>query len=325
MVKGSRNQARGDFARWIGSSILGMVLLSMVGKGFPQHALGQEKLPADRIDGSLAAPDAKQQYDQGPADRKQAMESLLHATMKIQQGNTVATCFLVDDGKPQTPVLITAAHVVESMQGPEAQLVARRMVSPGTYEKLLVPISVGTNESRRWRRHPTEDVAALRIDLPEGSTQLATIDHQALIHQAEWDESNLAAGVTVHFLGYPHRDEASPSGFPILRHGSIACFPLQPFAAVRQMLVGGEVYEGDSGGPVFLQRPSEVDERWGSGPKVVGIVAGQRMIDEEVRMLQGVMKLRHRFALANVIMSPAIVATIESLDDVGVQPIEGAK
>jgi hypothetical protein len=42
-------------------------------------------------------------------------------------------------------------------------------------------------------------------------------------------------------------------------------------------------------------------------------------------MLQGVMKLRHRFALANVIMSPAIVATIDSLDDVEVQKIEGAR
>jgi len=325
MVKGSRNQARADFVRSICIWMLGMALLPLVGAGFPQPVVGQERLPADRSAGSIAAPDANLQNDQGPAQRKQAMDSLLQATMKIQQGNTVATCFLVDDGKPQTPVLVTAAHVVESMQGPEAQLMVRRMVSPGNYEKQWMPIVVGTNESKRWRRHPTEDVAALRIELPEGSPQPATIDRDALVSQEDWDESNIVAGVTVHFLGYPHRDEASPSGFPILRHGSIASFPLQPFAAVRQMLVGGEVYEGDSGGPVFLQRPSEVDVRWGNGPKILGIVSGQRMIDEEVRMLQGVMKLRHRFALANVIMSPAIVATIESLDDVAVQKTEGAR
>jgi|688.fasta_scaffold02878_9 hypothetical protein len=325
MVKGSGNQAKLDFVRWFCSSILGIVLLPVIGIEFLKHALGQERVLADRATDSIVAPDAEFQEDQLPARRRQALESLLHATMKIQQGNTVATCFLVDDGKPRTPVLVTAAHVVESMQGPEAQLVMRRPMSPGSYERQLVSISVGTGESKRWRRHPTEDVAALRVELPEGSPQPATIDLQALVSQAEWDESNMTAGLMVHFLGYPHRDEASPSGFPILRHGSIASFPLQPFAAVRQMLVGGEVYEGDSGGPVFLPRPSEVDGRWGVGPKIVGIVSGQRMIDEEVRMLQGVMKLRHRFALANVIMSPAIVATIDSLDDVEVQKIEGAR
>jgi hypothetical protein len=86
------------------------------------------------------------------------------------------------------------------------------------------------------------------------------------------------------------------------------------------MLVGGEVYEGDSGGPVFLPRPSELDVRWADGPKIIGIVSGQRMIDEEIRMLQGVMKLRHRFALANVIMAPAIIETIDSLDDAATEP-----
>ena len=325
MVKCSRNQPRMEFVRRFRAAILGLGLLPAIGSGILQQAVGQERLPADRSTGSLVESQTNLQDDQGPDQRRQAMESLLHATMKIQQGNTVATCFLVDDGKPETPILVTAAHVVESLQGPEAQLVVRRRVSPGTYEKQVMPISVGTNESKRWRRHPTEDVAALRIELPEGSPQPATLDRQALVGQAEWDESSIVAGQTVHFLGYPHRDEASPSGFPILRHGSIASFPLQPFAAVRQMLVGGEVYEGDSGGPVFLQRPSEVDVRWGNGPKIVGIVSGQRMIDEEVRMLQGVMKLRHRFALANVIMSPAIVATIESLDEVTVPTIEGAR
>jgi hypothetical protein len=39
------------------------------------------------------------------------------------------------------------------------------------------------------------------------------------------------------------------------------------------------------------------------------------MIDEEVRMLQGVMKLRHRFALANVVLAPAIIETINALDE----------
>jgi hypothetical protein len=314
MVKGSRNQPKMDFVRWLGISILG-IGMPFFGSRFLHQVAGQERLPVDRSTGPIVETEVDPRGDQGSARRKQAMDSLLHATMKIQQGNTVATCFLIDDGIPNAPILVTAAHVLESMQGPEAQLLVRRLVSPGTYEKQLVPISISTNESKRWRRHPTEDVAALRIELPDEMPRPATMDRQALVSQTDWDQSNVTAGLAVHFLGYPHRDEASPSGFPILRHGSIASFPLQPFEAVRTMLVGGEVYEGDSGGPVILQRPHEVDLRWNHGPIIVGIISGQRMIDEEVRMLQGVMKLRHRFALANVVLAPAIIETINALDE----------
>ena len=53
-------------------------------------------------------------------------------------------------------------------------------------------------------------------------------------------------------LGYPLGAEANEAGFSILRSGRIASFPLTPSSEIKSFLFDFEVFEGNSGGPVYF-------------------------------------------------------------------------
>ena len=121
---------------------------------------------------------------------------------------------------------------------------------------------------------------------------------------------NLAA------LGYPHRIEANEAGFPILRSGTIASYPLTPTRVNKTFLLSINSFEGDSGGPVYL-----VDSNRMIGGKkqaeevrlIVGLVTGQLFLDEEAKMIYGTTKMRHRMGLAIVVPATFVRQTIERL------------
>jgi hypothetical protein len=53
-------------------------------------------------------------------------------------------------------------------------------------------------------------------------------------------------------LGFPLGLSANQAGFPILRAGRIASYPLAPSAAFPTFLLDFSVFPGNSGGPVFM-------------------------------------------------------------------------
>ena len=53
-------------------------------------------------------------------------------------------------------------------------------------------------------------------------------------------------------LGYPLGVESNESGFPVLRSGRIASYPVYPSTLVKIFLYDVPVYGGNSGGPVFF-------------------------------------------------------------------------
>jgi hypothetical protein len=117
-------------------------------------------------------------------------------------------------------------------------------------------------------------------------------------------------------LGYPHRVESNEAGFPVLRSGSVASFPLVPTAANRTFLLSANTFEGDSGGPVYLadcrrclpgrDEPQEVR-------LILGLVTGQHFLDEEMKMVYGTTKVRHRLGLAIVVQAAFIRETLDRL------------
>ena len=122
-------------------------------------------------------------------------------------------------------------------------------------------------------------------------------------------------GDSVANLGYPHRTEANDEGFPVLRKGAIASYPLLPTKKSKIFVLSTNSFEGDSGGPVYLADPG----RAVSGKDtedvrlILGLVSAQRFLDEEAKMIYGTTKIRHRLGLANVVHASFIRETIERM------------
>lgn len=237
---------------------------------------------------------------------------LMRATIKIAHEKSTATGFILTKPNEEKHLLITAAHVLNNTPGDETTLLYRIKKSEGEYIKELVKITIRKEGKPLWAKHPTEDVAALwitppkNVDLPNLSTELLASDAMLQKHK-------IHAGDLVANLGYPHRAEANSAGFPILRNGSIATYPLYPTAKTRTFLMSGNIFEGDSGGPVFLSKPSRTEPDKDEVRLILGLVAAQHFLDEDIKLIYGTSKIRHRLGLAIIVHASLIKETIELL------------
>jgi hypothetical protein len=245
---------------------------------------------------------------------------LMNATIKISNEKSTATAFLLTRPVPGEPandqfVLVTAAHVLEAMAGDTAMLFFRRQESEGFYKKVPHKIAIRKQGKPQWTRHPTTDIAVMAIAPPSGS-KVAKLSIDLLASDESLKKHAVHPGDAVMSLGYPHRIDANEAGFPILRSGSIASFPLTPAKANKTMLVSINSFEGDSGGPVYLadaNRFSGDKRQPGEVRLILGLVTGQHFLDEEAKLVYENVKIRHRLGLAIVVQAAFIKETIERL------------
>jgi hypothetical protein len=245
---------------------------------------------------------------------------LMKATFKVVNVKSTATGFFLSRPDPDQPkktqlILVTAAHVFETMAGDEAALVFRRKVSEGVYRKVPVKLVIRRQGKALWTRHPTADVAVMAVDLvPEAEIPKLPLD--LLAGDETLKKYEIHPGDHLLLLGYPHRVEANEAGFPILRSGPIATFPLVPTKTHKTFLISANSFEGDSGGPVYLAEPSR---RFGGKKKpeevrlILGLVVGQHFLNEEAKMIYATRTVRHRLGLAIVVHASFIRETIERL------------
>ena len=69
-----------------------------------------------------------------------------------------------------------------------------------------------------------------------------------------FEEQDLHPGDELMCLGYPLGLESNAYGFPVLRSGRIASFPIKPSSVAESFLYDIEVYGGNSGGPVYIEQ-----------------------------------------------------------------------
>lgn len=184
---------------------------------------------------------------------------LIQATVQLEQplgdgSRTVGTGFLIadqdPDGRPRT-LLITAAHVFDRMPSVSAKIGYRIQAKDGAWRYDPQTLKIRDGDHPLWVKHPTRDVAAIEITAPAEFAK-AAIPLAWLAQDDTFGKYALGPGDEMMALGFPRGLSANPAGFPILRSGRVASYPLAPATSFPTFLMDFSVFPGNSGGPVFM-------------------------------------------------------------------------
>jgi hypothetical protein len=248
----------------------------------------------------------------------QSLEEALTAVCRITNGRSSGTGFLVarpakdaasqqslDPSAAKRCFLITAGHVMEESTEPRYELVLRSAQPDGSWKRTPISVPVRDGDKPLWKKHPELDVAVLPVDLPSEVTVTPLSLEQ--VADGDWVASGkLHVAQAVVIPCYPAQLEANEGGWPIVRHGTVASYPLTPVAKVRTMLIDFHTFGGDSGAPVLTQ----CGDTW----HVVGLVSGMhRQTDKAVMPLQEV-TFHTPLGLSIVVQSALIHDTIKLLE-----------
>jgi S1-C subfamily serine protease len=208
---------------------------------------------------------------------------LMQATVQLEQPlgdgtRTVGTGFLITetapDGKPHT-ILVTANHVFDKMPGANARVGYRIANDDGSWS--YSPQSLKIRDAKGhalWTRHPSRDVAAIAITAPEAFAK-AAIPEEYLAADETFSKYQVGAGDQMMTLGFPRGLAANSAGFPILRAGRVASYPIAPAKIFPTFLLDFSVFPGNSGGPVFMSGPARhAMDANGQGGQDVEFIAG---------------------------------------------------
>lgn len=243
--------------------------------------------------------------------------AMINATVEIDQPQAdgkriVGTGFLVDDPKPDgTPrtVLVTAAHLFENMPGPSARIGYRFESSDGTWRYSAEPLAIRDGATRLWTRNPDQDIAVMAVKAPPEFAQ-AAIPLAWLGDETALSREDVGPGDEMFVLGYPEGLAANTKGFPILRAGRVASYPLDPIKEFPSFLLDFRVFSGNSGGPVFVS--PKLDRRPGAPPAtplVAGVLINQTELGSE------------RLELGIVIQAAYVRQTLALLDQPASSPV----
>lgn len=236
---------------------------------------------------------------------------LINATVMLDQAlgdgtRTVGTGFLIasqrPDGSPRT-VLVTAAHVLEQMPFEAARVGWRSAQADGGWRFEPQPLIIRDAEDQPlWTEHGERDIAVMEISAPP-QFAAAAIPLGWLADDDSFDAYDVGPGDELMALGYPRGLSSNRAGFPILRIGRIASWPVSPVTAFPTFLLDFAVFAGNSGGPVFWtpgarRRPGapEPDHPFIAGVLVqevevgeerleIGVVAHARFVREAIALL----------------------------------------
>jgi hypothetical protein len=219
-------------------------------------------------------------------------------------------------------VLVTAAHVLEEMNGDMANIFLRTqqgeqwIVQPARF-------AIRRNGRPLFKRRPDADVAVMYIRLPLALTNLVTTN--MLADDELLRRTGVVPGVELKILGFPFGTPSNDAGFPILRTGVIASYPLLPTAITKSLLVDFRVFKGNSGGPVYFSQPVVRGSMFVCCPPqfVMGLVSGEKSMDMPYSQFQlSIGEIVHASIIKSVIeMFPAPETPESETTVIPVEPI----
>jgi hypothetical protein len=199
------------------------------------------------------------------------------------QGTAIGTGFVM--GRPVSTmpgkgrlVLITAAHVFNEMAGDNAILHLRRKLGENNWVHAPIPVPIRANGRPLWTKHPDADVAVIYISLPS-DISLPILSTDVLVDDGTLSRYEIHPGDELECLGYPFGSASNEAGFPILRSGKIASYPLLPTAVTKTFLFDFRVFKGNSGGPVYFVQTNRIYGNVFRVGETIGFVAG--LVSEE--------------------------------------------
>jgi S1-C subfamily serine protease len=205
---------------------------------------------------------------------------LINATVQLEQSQgdgtrTVGTGFLVSaptaDGTPRV-VLVTANHVLSRMPGAQMRIGYRIENTDGSWRYAPQSVQIRDGNRELWTHHGTRDVAVMSITAPPQFAR-AAIPLNWLATDDTFQQDNVGPGDEMMTLGFPRGLSSNGAGFPILRAGRVASYPLAPSTSFPTFLLDFAVFPGNSGGPVYVSQGS-VRRAGGSGAAPTQFVAG---------------------------------------------------
>jgi S1-C subfamily serine protease len=245
---------------------------------------------------------------------------LMRSTFKIAGKEKLGTVFIIgkpvpEDNKKSYYVLVTAAHVLKDIKEEQAILFLRKKQGD-EFVKIRYPLTIRKKGVPVWKEHSNADVAVMYVRLPVG-VDLPLLPMSLLATDKGLEEYEIHPGDSLSCLGYPYGAEANEAGFPILRSGQIASYPLTPTSNVKTFLYDFRVFGGNSGGPVFF-----IDKNRSYGGKayigttiqfLAGLVSEEKIVEEEIRSLSETRRTKYPLSLAVVIHASLIKEAIELL------------
>ena len=184
---------------------------------------------------------------------------------KLKPGETqitYGTVFVIGRPKKDEPgisynVMVTAGHVLDDIDGDTATLVLRRRLADGTFERVNTPIKIRDKNIPLYFKHDVADIAVMYVLLPQGTVR-GLVPITKFATDETYDEYDIHPGDVLLTLGYPMFGESNAAGFPILRSGRIASYPLVPASKVKRLLFDFQIFSGNSGGPVYMSESIRV-------------------------------------------------------------------
>lgn len=245
---------------------------------------------------------------------------LMRSTFKLAGEGSVGTAFIVGRPTEKDPtwlsyVMVTAAHVLEEMRGSQATLFLRKKNED--YRKVPYTFEIRREGKPLWIRHADEtvDVAVMYVLLPR-DIDIVLLPTRMLANDEVLEKFEIHPGDELMCLGYPLGAEATEAGFPILRSGKIASYPLTPTKQTKTFLYDFRIFKGNSGGPVYFVQSGRT---YGGGMHVqtiqfiAGLVSKETVITETVKLLYEKREETHPLSLAAVVHASFIQKTIKML------------
>jgi S1-C subfamily serine protease len=246
---------------------------------------------------------------------------MMEATCKIAGQGTLGTGFIIGKPDEKNPpkafyTLVTADHVLRAAKGDKVVLTLRQKQKDESWKRIEIPVQIRNKKKDLWQKHPQADVAAMFVRLPTNVvTTLLTTD--LLMDDAKLKEYELHPGLELLCLGYPFGAEANAQGFPILRSGRIASYPLIPTEKTKTFLFDFTVFRGNSGGPVYFFK---TDPAYGGTRRIgtaiygiMGLVVRERSITQQMQALYEKREMVTPLQLGEVIHARFIKELIESM------------
>lgn len=244
----------------------------------------------------------------GNGNSAEPLEDAVRGTVRITEGSSSATAFIVDldsaAEKEKRFALVSAAHVFQEMEEATCTVHFRIADEKGGFARRETELRVREEDEPLWIRHPTADVAAIFLVLPE-KVDVEPFRIERIASEELFDSKKIHVGQEVYIPCFPAKIESNDAGFPILRKGSIASYPLNRPTVGDSILIDYSHFGGDSGAPVTAIIGGE--------PVVIGLATAMLRQMDTVSTEFEERTTHTPLGLATAVRSVLILETLEKL------------